>query len=352
MIRERRPGPRAGGRAPGAVRRRASGGRCGPCAGGPLGTRADAVPSGFTLRRRGPPRGPAGERRRRSRSSARPNNPTGTSLALADVERLCRASDGLVVIDEAYHEFSGRTVVPLLERHPNLVVLRTFSKAMALAGLRVGYLLASPELVREVNKARLPYNLNFFSQAAAIAALEEKDALADQRPPARRGARAAPRAARRRARRARLRPRTRTSSCSSASPPTRRPSSPSMLRRGVLVRDVTSYPMLARCLRVSVGTEAGERRLPARPGDGPDGGRHGPRRAGEPDGERSRRSAPSAGRRDGAVRSARGHRSERLLRPRRGASGACTPCARRAPRCRTARPASSARRARPTSPSS
>ena len=82
------------------------------------------------------------------------------------------------MIDEAYHEFSGETAVPLLERHPNLVVLRTFSKAMALAGLRVGYLLASPELVREINKARLPYNVNFFSQMAAMAALEEKEVLA------------------------------------------------------------------------------------------------------------------------------------------------------------------------------
>jgi histidinol-phosphate aminotransferase len=55
-----------------------------------------------------------------------PNNPTGGSLSLADVERLCRDGDGLVVIDEAYHEFAGETVAPLLERHPNLVVLRTF----------------------------------------------------------------------------------------------------------------------------------------------------------------------------------------------------------------------------------
>ena len=184
-----------------------------------------------------------------------PNNPTGTSLAPRDVERLCRASDSLVVIDEAYHEFSGETVVPLLERHPNLVVLRTFSKAMALAGLRVGYLLASPELVREINKARLPYNVNFFSQMAAIAALEEKEVLATsvrrlvaerQRLLARLadvpGVRAFPSDAN-----------FFLLECLSADP---KAVFASMLRRGVLVRDVTSYPMLSRCLRVSVGTEA------------------------------------------------------------------------------------------------
>ena len=102
-----------------------------------------------------------------------PNNPTGGVLSPEDVARLCRECDALVVVDEAYHEFSGQSVVPLLHDHPNLVVLRTFSKAMAMAGLRVGYLLASPELVREVNKARLPYNLNFFSQAAALAVLAD-----------------------------------------------------------------------------------------------------------------------------------------------------------------------------------
>ena len=159
------------------------------------------------------------------------------------------------MVDEAYHEFSGETVVPLLERHPNLVVLRTFSKAMALAGLRVGYLLASPELVREINKARLPYNVNFFSQMAAIAALEEKEVLATsvrrlvaerQRLLARLadvpGVRAFPSDAN-----------FFLLECLSADP---KAVFASMLRRGVLVRDVTSYPMLSRCLRVSVGTEA------------------------------------------------------------------------------------------------
>jgi histidinol-phosphate aminotransferase len=184
-----------------------------------------------------------------------PNNPTGTSLAIADVERLCRAGDGLVVIDEAYHEFSGETAVPLLERHANLVVLRTFSKAMALAGLRLGYLLASPELVREINKARLPYNVNFFSQMAAMAALEEKETLAvsvrrligeRERLLARLADVPGVRAFRSRANFFLL-------ECLSVDP---RAVFASLLRRGVLVRDVTSYPMLSRCLRVSVGTEA------------------------------------------------------------------------------------------------
>jgi histidinol-phosphate aminotransferase len=183
-----------------------------------------------------------------------PNNPTGSSLTLAEIERLCDESDSLVVIDEAYHEFAGESAVPLLARHPNLVVLRTFSKAKALAGLRVGYLLASPDLVREINKARLPYNINFFSQAAALAALEEQEALAAS-------------LARIVAGRERLRTRlgdmpgvrawpSRANffilELLSADP---KAVFASLLRHGVLVRDVTSYPMLSRCLRVSVGNE-------------------------------------------------------------------------------------------------
>jgi histidinol-phosphate aminotransferase len=102
-----------------------------------------------------------------------PNNPTGCVIEAEDLRSLLRASRGLVVIDEAYHEFAQKSVVPLLAEHENLIVLRTFSKAMAFAALRVGYLLAAPELVREIGKAVLPYNLNVFSQIAAEVALEK-----------------------------------------------------------------------------------------------------------------------------------------------------------------------------------
>ena len=76
------------------------------------------------------------------------------------------------MIDEAYHEFAEHSVVPLLNEYENLIVLRTFSKAMAFAALRIGYLLAAPDLAREIRKAVLPYNLNAFSQIAAEVAVE------------------------------------------------------------------------------------------------------------------------------------------------------------------------------------
>ena len=94
-----------------------------------------------------------------------------------DLVELARGFEGIVIVDEAYHEFSRHSVVPLLKVLPNLIVLRTFSKAMAMAGLRVGYLLASPELTREVHKATLPYNLNFVSSTVARVACERYDTL-------------------------------------------------------------------------------------------------------------------------------------------------------------------------------
>ena len=105
-----------------------------------------------------------------------PNNPTGSVIGDDDLKQLLRTAPGLVVIDEAYHEFAGQSVVPLLNDFPNLVVLRTFSKAMGLAGMRLGYLLAAPQLVTEVRKAVLPYNLNVFSQTVAEVAIEMYEA--------------------------------------------------------------------------------------------------------------------------------------------------------------------------------
>src|SRR6185369_11994927 len=104
-----------------------------------------------------------------------PNNPTGCVIDDDALRALLKTARGLVLVDEAYHEFAGHSVVPLLNEYENLIVLRTFSKAMAVAALRIGYLLASPDLVREIGKAVLPYNVNVFSQVAAEVAMKNYD---------------------------------------------------------------------------------------------------------------------------------------------------------------------------------
>jgi histidinol-phosphate aminotransferase len=102
----------------------------------------------------------------------RPNNPTGTGVPIEVVEALCAAADGIVVVDEAYQEFSAETsALALLQQFPRLVVSRTMSKAFALAGGRLGYLAASPDIVDALQLVRLPYHLSATTQAAALAAL-------------------------------------------------------------------------------------------------------------------------------------------------------------------------------------
>ncbi|ODA42313.1 histidinol-phosphate transaminase [Desulfosporosinus sp. BG] len=100
-----------------------------------------------------------------------PNNPTGTLFSREEILQLVRESGKIVVVDEAYAEFSGETLIPEIENYPNLVILRTFSKSFGMAGLRLGYLLGQPETIAWINRARPPFNVNSFSQKAGILAL-------------------------------------------------------------------------------------------------------------------------------------------------------------------------------------
>lgn len=110
---------------------------------------------------------------------AYPNSPTGNYFAEDKIVKIIEESGCLVVVDEAYYEFGGKTFVPLLSRYSNLAVLRTFSKAFSIAGLRVGYLLSNPEIIQEVRKVKSPFNVNSFSQLAAQVVFENKDILKD-----------------------------------------------------------------------------------------------------------------------------------------------------------------------------
>lgn len=103
---------------------------------------------------------------------AYPNNPTGNCFDHNEIMEIIRTSRGVVVIDEAYFEFSQKTFLPLIKEYENVIILRTFSKAFGLAGLRIGYMVASPVLIREVAKVKLPYNVNTLSQQTAYILLK------------------------------------------------------------------------------------------------------------------------------------------------------------------------------------
>src|SRR6185436_5706942 len=181
-----------------------------------------------------------------------PNNPTGTLLPADALRYVLGKAKGIVLLDEAYHEFSGQSAFGLLADHPNLVITRTFSKAMSMAGMRFGYMLAHPEVAREIHKAKLPYNVNIFTLTAAQLAVErgglmttavqtlisERERLIGEL-------------------RKRMGVRTFDSAANFILIRTAKIGSElfkELYAQGVLVRDVSNYPMLERVLRVTVGT--------------------------------------------------------------------------------------------------
>jgi histidinol-phosphate aminotransferase len=112
-----------------------------------------------------------------------PNSPTGNCLTTREIEWLkSLPEDILVVIDEAYFEFSQTTLVTELLQHPNWIILRTFSKAFRLAAMRVGYCIAHPNAIAILEKVRLPYNLPSFSITSALMALENRQLLLESIP--------------------------------------------------------------------------------------------------------------------------------------------------------------------------
>lgn len=185
---------------------------------------------------------------------ASPNNPVGTVVGHDAIRALHDGSRALIVVDEAYVEFApeGSSAVPLLHELPRLVVSRTFSKAYRLAGLRLGYLLAQPFVVADVQTVRLPYHLDAVKQVAALVALEQTDAFLDHRE----------RTASERDRvHAVLEARADVEVWPSAANfLLLRTALPDLfdrlLDRGVLVRDFSRQPRLSGCLRVTVGTPA------------------------------------------------------------------------------------------------
>ena len=112
---------------------------------------------------------------------ATPNNPTGQALTLDEIERVAAASPGVVVVDEAYVEFNSEpSAVELMDEHPNVIVLRTLSKAFGLAGLRLGYLIAQPPVVTDLMKARLPFMVDRFAEQTALAVLQRPDLVEER----------------------------------------------------------------------------------------------------------------------------------------------------------------------------
>lgn len=187
-----------------------------------------------------------------------PNNPTGTSVDTAFLKQLLEATDALIMVDEAYGEFGGESMIPYLDDYPNLIVLKTFSKAYSLAGVRLGYVMANPTIIQEFIKVRQPYSVDAVSQAIGTAVYQNRVLLQ-------------PGIDNIIAERAKL-----TEALNGLPGIEVFPSDANFIliripnagqvwddlyQRGILVRDFSKAPGLEDCLRITVGTEQENKRL-------------------------------------------------------------------------------------------
>jgi histidinol-phosphate aminotransferase len=183
---------------------------------------------------------------------AYPNNPTANLWDDAVIEKIVRAAPGLVVMDEAYQPFASRSYIDRVARHGHVLLMRTMSK-FGLAGVRIGYMLGPQALITEIDKLRPPYNVSVLNCETALFALEHEDVFAAQ-------------AAQIRAQRERIQAALALMPAVKAWPsdanmilvrvPDAQKTFEGMKSRGVLVKNVsTMHPLLANCVRLTVGTE-------------------------------------------------------------------------------------------------
>lgn len=185
-----------------------------------------------------------------------PNSPTGQMLSANEVEKILLETDAIVLVDEAYIEFADMpSVLPLLKKYDRLIILRTFSKAFSIAGLRIGYLVAQPALCAELLKPKIPFTVNNFSSSVAIKLMQKNELISE---------------------RIRYIKRQKDLLFNELSTMNQLKVFPSqtnflifqlqvknnakmlfenLLSENVLIRDVSSYPMLKNTLRVNAGTE-------------------------------------------------------------------------------------------------
>ncbi|MFA6456811.1 MAG: histidinol-phosphate transaminase [Bacteroidota bacterium] len=184
-----------------------------------------------------------------------PNSPTGQMLTIENVERIIAGTDAFVLVDEAYIEFADMpSVLPLLKKYDRLIILRTFSKAFSLAGLRIGYLLAQPAVCAELLKPKIPFTVNNLSMAAAVRVMGEKKLISD-------------RIRYIKAEKEKLYRKlsemneikvfsSQTNFLIFRTKKNAKVLFDRLLSENVLIRDVSSYPMLENTLRVNAGTES------------------------------------------------------------------------------------------------
>lgn len=181
-----------------------------------------------------------------------PNNPTGTALNEIQIRQILDNHNGFLVLDQAYVEFGGYNAIPLLDEYPNLIITRTFSKAFSGAGLRFGYMIGHEKIIEEINKIKLPYNINFFTEYLVRVMFSNSDIIGES------------------IKRILVQKKKLIMFLNTLPIDKIYPSASNFIlfrtkfkdallsylkNNNILLRDVSSYPMLENCLRICVGTE-------------------------------------------------------------------------------------------------
>ena len=210
-----------------------------------------AADRGLRARRSRHARGDRAATGRRSIYLAYPNNPTANLWDDAVIDKIIEAAPGLVVIDEAYQPFSSRSYIDRIARHDHVLLMRTLSK-FGLAGVRIGYMLGPKALIAEIDKVRPPYNISVLNCEAALFALEHADVFAAQAKELREQRAVLQRAL---AELPGVKAWPSDANMILARFPDAQRTFEGMKSRGVLVKNVsTMHPLLANCLRLTVGT--------------------------------------------------------------------------------------------------
>jgi histidinol-phosphate aminotransferase len=190
-----------------------------------------------------------------------PNNPTGTLIEKKDIIRIfakAQRFDALVLLDEAYYEFSGLDCIDLIDRYDNLIVLRTFSKAYGLGGLRLGYACANKDIVNNLLRCGSPYSVNTVAITAGLVAIDDKEYVKWYVGEVHKGKKILYDAL------AKLGVKTYPSWGNfliAKFPKRAKEIEEGLKERGILVRDRSDYPLLKDCLRIGIGTKKQAKKL-------------------------------------------------------------------------------------------
>lgn len=182
-----------------------------------------------------------------------PNSPTGTLVSLPNIKKIAKkAKNSVILVDEAYFEFSGISAISLLKKFPNIIILRTLSKAFGLAGLRLGYMIANKEIAQQITKAKSPYSVNLIAVKSAFLALDDLDYVKKYIREINKNKKLLEKFLEKR--------KIQYYESSANFIPVNFGQSKNFVKnklfeKGILVRDVSSNPLLENCLRITIGAK-------------------------------------------------------------------------------------------------